>query len=158
MRKLLVAEVLDNPNGGVEHVAVRTPIDHVDVLGPEACDAICATGTVDHCRRHQVHRGRADEAGNEHVRWVRIEILGTSNLLEHAGVHYGDAVAHCHRFHLVVCDVDGRRAQVFLQFENLGARLNPELRIEVRQWLVHQEGSRLADDGAAQRHALPLPA
>jgi hypothetical protein len=40
----------------------------------------------------------------------------------------------------------------------LGAHAHPELRVEVRQRLVHQERPRLADDGAAHRDALALAA
>ena len=41
---------------------------------------------------------------------------------------------------------------------DLGAHLDPELRVEVRQRLVHQERLRLAHDRAAHRHPLALPA
>ena len=42
--------------------------------------------------------------------------------------------------------------------EDLGAHLNAQLRVQVRERLVHQEDLRLADDRAAHRDALPLAA
>jgi hypothetical protein len=41
---------------------------------------------------------------------------------------------------------------------DLGAHLHPQLRVEVRQWLVHQERMRFANDRAPHRDALPLAA
>ncbi len=41
---------------------------------------------------------------------------------------------------------------------DLGARLDAQLGIEVRERLVHEEHRRLADDGAAERDALALAA
>jgi hypothetical protein len=37
------------------------------------------------------------------------------------------------------------------------SHLYPELGIEVRQWLVHQENLGVADEGPAQRYPLLLP-
>ena len=39
---------------------------------------------------------------------------------------------------------------------DLGARLDAQLGVEVRERLVHEEHGRLADDGAAERDALAL--
>ena len=109
-------------------------------------------------RRDQVDRRRADEAGDELVPRVVVEHLRRVDLLQVAGVHDGDAVAHRHRLDLVVRDVDRRHAEAALQLVDLGAQLDAELRVQVRERLVHQEGLRLADDRAAHRHALPLAA
>jgi hypothetical protein len=57
-----------------------------------------------------------------------------------------------------VRDVDRRRREVPLQPRDLRAHLHAQLRVEVRQRLVHEEGLRIADDRAAHRDALALPA
>ena len=45
-----------------------------------------------------------------------------------------------------------------MQLDELGAGLHPQLGVEVRQRLVHQERRGLAHDGAGEGHALALPA
>ena len=52
--------------------------------------------------------------------------------------------------------VDRRDAERVLEPRDLGAHVHPELRVEVRQRLVHEKGLRLTDDRAAHRHALAL--
>ena len=83
---------------------------------------------------------------------------GDADLLQLALAHDGDAVAHRHRLDLVVGDVDGRRAEVALELRDLGAHLHAELRVEVRERLVHQERGRLAHDRPAHRDPLALSA
>ena len=73
-------------------------------------------------------------------------------------VHHRNAIAHRHGLDLVVRDVDGRRLEPPLQAENLRARLDTQLRVEVRERLVHEERSRLTHDRAAERDALALSA
>ena len=67
-------------------------------------------------------------------------------------------MGHRHRLDLVVRDVDRRHAEVVLELRDLGPHLDAELRVEVRERLVHQEDLRLADDRPAQRDALALAA
>jgi hypothetical protein len=57
-----------------------------------------------------------------------------------------------------VGDVDGRDLQRLLDARDLGAHLHAQLRIQIREWLVHEERLRLPDDGAAHRHPLALAA
>ena len=109
-------------------------------------------------RVEQVHRGAADEAADEEVDGPVVERLRVVDLLELALAHHGDAVAHRHRLDLVVRDVDRGDAEVGLQLRDLGARLDAQLRVEVRERLVHQERRRLAHDRAAHRDALALAA
>jgi hypothetical protein len=71
-------------------------------------------------------------------------------------VHHGDPVPHRHRLDLVVRDVDRRRFQAALQSQDLGARLDAQLRVEVRERFVHEERRGLADDRPAERNALTL--
>ena len=70
-------------------------------------------------RREEVHRRRADEAGDEEVRRLVVEPLRRVDLLEHAHAHHGDAVAHRHRLDLVVRDVDRRRPELVLELRDL---------------------------------------
>ncbi|MNC94024.1 hypothetical protein D3C83_107820 [compost metagenome] len=55
-------------------------------------------------------------------------------------------------------DEQAGRAQPPVQGLQLAAHLHPQLGVQVRQRLVEQEHLRLANDGAAHRHALALPA
>ena len=105
-----------------------------------------------------VHRRRSDEAGDEHVGRVHEQLARCCALLQHAVVQHGDAIAHRHRLDLVVGDVDGRDAEPLLQRGDLGAGLDAELGVEVRQRLVHEEDLRLAHDRPPHRHPLTLTA
>ena len=109
-------------------------------------------------RLDEVHRRAADEAGDEEVQRPVVELLRRCDLLQLALAHHGDAVAHRHRLDLVVRDVDGGRAEVALELRDLGPHLHAQLRVEVRERLVHQERRRLAHDRAAHRDALALTA
>ena len=111
----------------------------------------------------QVHRRAPDEAGDEQVRRPSYTLLRRPELLELAVRHHRDPVAERHRLDLVVRDVDRRDAQARVQALQLGAHLDAELRVEVRERLVEQERasararapgpSRRA--GAARRRAAP---
>ena len=87
-----------------------------------------------------------------------VERLRVVDLLQLALPHDGDAVAHRHRLDLVVRDVDRRHAQVALELRDLRARLDAQLRVEVRERLVHQERLRLPHDRATHGDPLPLAA
>jgi hypothetical protein len=71
-------------------------------------------------------------------------------------VHDRCPVAHRHRLHLVVGDVHRCHAEPPLELVDLRAHLHPQLRVEVREGLVHQERLRLADDRPPHRDPLPL--
>ncbi len=102
--------------------------------------------------------GAADEAGDEQVERPVVELLRAVDLLQLALAHDRDAVAHRERLDLVVRHVDRRHAEVVLELGDLGARLDAQLRVEVRERLVHQEGLRVAHDRAAHGDALALAA
>ena len=114
---------------------------------------------VAHDRRlGEVHRRRADEAADEEVHRALVELLGRRDLLELALPHDRDAVAHRHRLDLVVRDVDRRHAELVLQARDLGAHVHAQLRVEVRERLVHEVGLGLAHDRAAHGDPLALAA
>jgi len=96
----------------------------------------------------QVHRRRPDEPGDEEVERLVVEVLRPVDLLQDAHAHDGDPVTHRHRLDLVVGHVDRRRPEIVLELCDLGAHLHAQLRVEVRERLVHQEDLRLADNGA----------
>jgi hypothetical protein len=103
-----------------------------------------------------VHRRAADETGDEQVGRTGVDGLRRAHLLEDAGVEHRDAVPHRHGLDLVVGHVDDGRRQAPLQLDELGAGLHPQLGVEVRERLVHEEGLGSSHDGACQRHPLPL--
>ena len=77
-------------------------------------------------------------------------------LLQDAVLEHRDPVAHGHGLDLVVRDVDRGGAQPALQRGDLGARLHPQLGVQVGQRLVHAEHLRLAHDRPAHGHPLAL--
>ena len=113
---------------------------------------------VAHRRGEEVHRRRADEAGDEQVGRPLVALERRSQLPEVAVLHHRDAVTHRHRLDLVVGDVDGRRTEALLELRDLGAHLHPQLGVEVGERLVEEEHRRLADDRPTDRDPLPLAA
>ena len=136
---------------------VRGQLGRTVQVEPDVAEDEPRTGPVAFCaRRREAHRRAADEAGDERVRRVGVDAVRVADLLEDALAHDRDAVAHRHRLDLVVGDVDRRRPDLPLQSLDLAARLRPQLRVEVRERLVHQENLRLAHDRPPERDALAL--
>ena len=106
----------------------------------------------------EIHRRRADEAGDESRRRLVIELVRRADLLDAAMVHHHDAVGQRHRLDLVVGHVDGRGADLLVHLLDLDPHLHAQLGVEVGQRLVEQEHLRVAHDGAAHRDALALAA
>src|SRR5579885_718667 len=106
----------------------------------------------------EIHLRRADEAGDEEVDGMMIELEGRARLLDAAAVQDDDLVGERHRLELVMGDIDHGGAQRLMQLGDLQPHLHAQRRIEVGERLVEQEGLRLAHDGAADRHALALAA
>ena len=123
-----------------------------EVLGADA-----GGGAVAACGE-EVHRGGADEAGDEAVGGAVEEGERGVGLLDAAGAEDDDAVGERHRLDLVVGDVDHRGAEAGVQARELGAHGDAELGVEVGEGLVEEEGDGVADDGAADGGALALAA
>ena len=87
-----------------------------------------------------------------------VDLLRRAELLDHALVHDRDLVGHRHRFELIVGDVDRGRLDAVVQLAQLADHEVAELGIERAERLVHEEGHRPADDGAAERDALAVAA
>src|SRR6185436_14664980 len=106
-----------------------------------------------HRHLREAHRRATDEPRYEHVRGMLVHGPRIADLREHTAAHHHDAVAHRHRLDLVVRHVDRRRPHLCLEPLDLAPRLHTELRVEVRQWLVHQEDLRLPHDRAPESDA-----
>ena len=91
-----------------------------------------------------------------------VEIVRGINLHNVAELHHADAVAHGHRFRLIVGDVDGGRR--FARFFNCLCRSEMRIRIEARSLASRLESGSSNrktsgfDDRPAHRHALRLAA
>ena len=107
---------------------------------------------------HEVHRGGADEPGYEQVDRRLEQVLRRVDLLQPPVQEHGYPVAERHGLDLVVRHVHGGDAEPVVQLVERGPHGDAQLGVQVAQWLVHQEGLRLADDGPAHRDPLPLPA
>ena len=138
--------------GSMRPMRSATVLRELDVDHRQLGDAV-----VDR-RRQEVHARRADEARDEQVARVVVELHRRGDLLELAAEHDRHAVAQRHGLGLVVGHVDRGGVEPVLDPRHLGAHLHAQLGVEVRQRLVHQERLRVADDRAPHRDALALAA
>jgi len=108
--------------------------------------------------REEVHLGRSDEACNEQVGGIVVEVLGGVNLLDETVLHNYDAGTHGHSFGLVVGYVDEGGLEALMELGDLSSHLNAQLSVEVGKRFVHKEDLGLTNDGATERNALSLTA
>ena len=106
----------------------------------------------------QVHLRAPDERRHERVDRAEVDSSVVPDLLDDAVAEDDDAVRHRHRLDLVVGDVQRRAADASMELQQLGAHLDPQERVEVRERLVHEERDRMADDRPTERDPLALPA
>ena len=106
----------------------------------------------------EVHTGNTDEACNKEVCGMIEYFLRSADLLNETVAHDDDAVTKGHSFGLVMGNVDKGGVDLLAQLDDLGAHLVTQLGVQVGQRLVHQQDLGLADDGAANGHALTLTA
>ena len=99
-----------------------------------------------------------DEAGDELVGRVLVDVGGSADLLDAPRVEHGEAVAHGQRLLLVVRDVDEGDADLALDPLELGLHLLAQLEVERAEGLVEQQHPRAVDDRAGERDALALAA
>src|SRR5688500_2383155 len=107
---------------------------------------------------HDVHGWRSDELRDKEIGGIAVGFRGRRQLLEHALVEDRHPVSKGHGFDLSVRDIDGRDAERLLYVLELGSHVAAELRIEIRQRLVHEKDRRAPDDGPRQRDTLSLAA
>ena len=108
--------------------------------------------------RHEIHRRRAQKAGDITRRGPLVQVERRARLLDDAVTQQHDAVGHRHGLDLVVRDVDHGLAQLLVQPLDLAAHLVAQLRVEVGQRFVEEVQPRVAHDGAADRDPLQLAA
>src|SRR5262249_16367477 len=108
--------------------------------------------------RNEVHRRRADEAGDEFVGRPVIEIEWTALLFDDPLPHDDDMVSHGHGLDLVMGDIDRRGMQPIVQGTDFLTHMDAQRRIEIRQRLVEKESLGMADNGAAHGDTLALAA
>ena len=106
----------------------------------------------------EIHRRRADKAGDKAVDWPVIEIERAPLLLDNAVAHDHDPVGHGHGLDLVMRHIDRSGAEPVMQRADFLAHLHAQRGVEVAQRFVEQKGLGIADDGAAHGHALSLSA
>ena len=143
-----------------------SPRPHLAILGPEANRRGVGRNGGQRDRalqlaaaeRQEVHRRRADEAGDEGRGRLLVDVERRAELLDLAGIHHHQHVGQRHRLQLVVGDIDRGDAETALQVLDLDAHLAAQLGVEVGQRLVEQEDLRIAHDGAAHGDALALAA
>ena len=87
----------------------------------------------------EIHARRADEAGDEQIGRMVVELERRADLLDHAGAQHDDAVGKRHRLDLVVRDEDHRRAEPAVQLVDLHPHLHAELGVEIGERLVEEE-------------------
>ena len=115
-------------------------------------------GHLDHARRQQVDGGRPNEGRHKAVGGLLVQRERCAGLLHMAFVQHHDLVAQRHGLHLVMRHIDHGGVQVAVQARQLDTRLGAQCGVQVGKWLIKQKQARLAHDGAANRHALALPA
>ena len=113
---------------------------------------------IDHDCGDKIHGGTSHEPRHEsidrrikHPRWRIV-------LLQQPTVHHCHAVGHGHRLQLVMSHIDDGGIQVLVEPLEFRPHLPAQLRIQIRQRLIHQECPRIAHQRAPQRHALLLAA
>ena len=105
----------------------------------------------------EVHLGAADEAGDEPVGRMPEQVFRGALLLDLPFGHDHDPVPQGHRLGLVVGDVDHVLAQAVAHSGQLRAHPGAQVRIQVRERLVEQEGRRVPHQRPPHGHALALP-
>ena len=101
---------------------------------------------VDVLEGQDVHGRAADERADEAVDRAAVDLGRSRNLLEHALVEHGHAIAERQRLHLVVRDVDHRRAEPLVELLQLGAHAHAQLGVEVGERLVEEVDVGPADE------------
>ena len=79
-------------------------------------------------------------------------------MLKAPRIEYCNAIAHEQRLILIVRYKNCREAVGFEDVANFRAHLLPQARIQIGEWLVQQQHSRVRRQRPCKRHALLLPA
>ena len=87
-----------------------------------------------------------------------VDSFGGTHLLQLAIAHDSDPICHRQSFRLVVGDVDRRGIEVAQEVLQLGPHFRTKARVDVRDWLVHDQNRGVPDNCPGNRHALFLAA
>ena len=85
-----------------------------------------------------------------------IQVLGNTNLLNQTCVQDCDTCSHRHSLCLIMSDINDGRLDALVELDKIGSCLHTQFRIQVRQWLIHQEDLRFAHNRAAKGDTLSL--
>lgn len=102
----------------------------------------------------EIHFWVPHKAGDEDIRRVLVNLLGSPHLLQDPLVEHRHPVAERHRFHMVVGDEEKGCSEILLKAFEFHAHLFPELCIEVGEWFIHEENPGISNHGPSQGHAL----
>ncbi len=162
--------------GGVDRRGDRTVRGGAQVLGADGHHRGAGEGVPDRSGdhlgagdRHRDATGNRPGGGTDQVAIAHelrdvgmggagVEVLRRADLAHRAVAHHHDAVGERERLVLVVGHVDRGGTQHIVDAPDLGAHLQAQLGVEVRQRLVHQHQWRFDDDRAGDRDALLLAA
>ena len=100
---------------------------------------------------------RPDEAHDELVRRVLVEVARLADLHDLALVHEDDAVGDLHGLFLVVRHEHGRDVDVVVEMSEPLPQLLPNACVERAERLVEEQHPGLDRERACKRHALALP-
>ena len=92
----------------------------------------------------EVHLGAADEAGDELIGRIVIQVLGGIYLLDDAVLHNNDTAGHGHSFGLVMGNVDEGCLQSLMQLGDFSTHRDAQLGVQVGQRFVEQEYLRIS--------------
>src|SRR6202042_2297278 len=106
----------------------------------------------------EVDRRAAQARGHVDVARTLVNLSWRADLRQAAVLDNADAGAKRHRLRLVVGDIEDRGAELSLDALELDAQFGPQLGVQRGKRLVHQVDGRRGNQGAADRHAPPLPA
>jgi hypothetical protein len=120
------------------------------VTGPPAHPAVA--GRI----RLQVHRGGADEGGDEFGCRPVEEFLGGAGLRDPAGIHHDQMGGHGQGLVLVVGDQHQGRPDLSVQSQDLCPGAGAQLRVEGGERLIQEKHLGSADDRPAQGDPLTL--
>src|SRR5918999_3763308 len=91
-----------------------------------ALDRIAHKSSVLNSSVNKIHARTADKLRHETIRRSVVDIQWGVKLLKPAALHHRDARGECHRFGLIVRDVDCRGAELMLQSFQFATHLHAQ--------------------------------
>ena len=108
---------------------------------------------------HAVHNvGIADKVRHKGIFRLIVDILGGTDLLHLAAVHYNNGIRHGQGLFLIVGNINKGDVHLTLQTLKLQLHLLAELKVQCTQRLVQQQDLRLIDQTAGNGNTLLLAA